>query len=122
MWHTILTQLADKSHHKASIRGVRLRLQELQAKNQQVEKIKTKKLEKSWKNIDKTLHHQRFSYILEIIYIELINRYQNNLLIRHFGIDKIQKLTTKKYYWPIICSNINSNGLPFMFFSTFFSD
>ena len=36
--------------------------------------------------------------ISEIIRIELINRHHNDPLVGHFGIKKIRKLVTRKYY------------------------
>ena len=52
------------------------------------------------------LHHQSLSYISEIIQIELISRYHNDLLVGHFGIKKSRKLVVRKYYWPTLCHNV----------------
>ena len=48
------------------------------------------------------LHHQGLSYIPEIIRTELINRHHDNPLAGHFGIEKTQKLFSRKYYWPTL--------------------
>ena len=35
------------------------------------------------------LYHHRFFYVLEILCIELISKFHNNLLVGHFDIKKI---------------------------------
>ena len=44
------------------------------------------------------LHYQRFSYISEIIWIELITRHYNNVLAGHLGIEEIKELVARKYF------------------------
>ena len=70
---------------------MKLRLYKLQAKNKQARKIMAEHSE-SWNNINGTLYQQSLSYIPEIIWIELISRYHNNLLASHFGIKKTYEL------------------------------
>lgn len=60
--------------------------------------MKQQELEKDWKKTNKVLHKKELLYILEIVKTELINRYHNDLLTRHFGIDKTRKLIAPKGY------------------------
>ena len=53
------------------------------------------------------LYYQGLSYVPEIIWTELISRHHNNLLADHFGIEKIRKLVARKYYWPMLCHNVD---------------
>ena len=50
-----------------------------------------------WDNTKKVLHYQSLPYILEIIWIELINKYHNNLLVNFFGTKKTQECIAWKY-------------------------
>ncbi len=65
-------------------------------------------LKKDWEKIERTLHHQSLSYIPTIICTELISRHYDDLLARHFGIEKTQELIAQKYYWPLLCHNIET--------------
>lgn len=68
-----------------------LKLIELQTNNKQTKKIKIKNIiKKSCNNINKMLYFQDLLYILEIIYIKLINQYYNNLLASYFKIKKLK--------------------------------
>ena len=80
---------------------MRLRLQELQAKDKQARKTRAEHSE-GWDNIDGMLHHQGLSYVPEIIRTELISRHHNDPLAGHFGIEKTRKLVARKYYWPTL--------------------
>ena len=44
----------------------------------------------------------------EIIQTELINRYHNNPLPEHFGIDKTRELIGRKYYWPSLRRDVKA--------------
>ena len=70
---------------------MRLKLQKLQDKDKQAQKVRAKYLE-GWNNIKKVLHYQGLFYILEIIQIKLISRYHNNSLAGHFDIKKTREL------------------------------
>lgn len=48
--------------------------------------------------VDKVFHHQKLLYVLKIVRFELISKYYNDLLIKPFGINKIQKVMSRKYY------------------------
>ena len=38
----------------------------------------------------------------------MISRHYNNLLAKHFGIDKIKKLVGRKYYWPSLRKDVKN--------------
>ena len=75
---------------------MRLKLHELQAKNEQAQKTRAEHSE-GWDNIDGVLHYQGFFYVSEIIWTELISRHHDNLLAGHFGIKKIREPIARKY-------------------------
>ena len=85
---------------------MRLRLVELQAEDSQARKIRVEKLGGNWEDSNKILHHQGLPYIPEIIRNELISRHHNNLLVGYFGIEKIQELITRKYYWETLYHDV----------------
>ena len=97
-WKTFCQGLAAEGPYQANIEGIRLRLVKLQVEDSQVHKIEAEKLGRNWQDFNKILYHQGLSYISEIIKTELISRYYNDLLVGHFGIEKIQELVTRKYY------------------------
>ena len=49
-------------------------------------------------------------YVLEEAFVreELLRRYYNDLLTRHFDVDKTLKLMTRKYYWNSIKTDVKS--------------
>ena len=60
--------LVSKGPYETSIGGIRLRLQELQGKDKQMQKLRAEQpVKDGWKNIDGILHHQGLPYIPEII-------------------------------------------------------
>ena len=77
--------------------GMRLRLQELQAEDDQARKTRVEHSE-GWNNINGVLHHQGLSYVPEIIRTQLINRHHDDPLAGHFGIEKTRELIARKYY------------------------
>ena len=66
---------------------MRLRLQELQVKDEQARKTRAEYSE-GWDDINGVLHHQSVSYVPEIIRMELISRHHGDPLAGHFGIEK----------------------------------
>ena len=54
------------------------------------------------------LQYRGFSYFLEIIRSEVISRHHNDLLIKHFGIDKTRELVGWKYYWPSLRRDVET--------------
>ena len=45
------------------------------------------------------LHYQKLLFVSKIIQIKLISQYHNNLLAKHFSINKNKELIRQKYYW-----------------------
>ena len=84
---------------------MRLRLQELQAKDEQARKTRAEN-SKSWDNINGVLHHQGLPYVPEIIRTEHISRHHDDSLAGHFGIEKTGELIARKYYWPTLCRDV----------------
>ena len=107
-WDGLRRKLASKSPYIASIAGMRLRLHKLQAKDKQVRKLKVDQQsgQQGWEDIDNVLHHQSLPYVSEIIRTALISRHHNDSLAGHFGIEKIQELLSRKYYWPTLRRDI----------------
>ena len=88
---------------------MRLRLQELQGKNKQARKLRAEQPVKNGKkDINGILYHKGLLYVLEIIQTELISKHQHNLLVGHFSIEKILKLIAQKYYWPMLCHDVDN--------------
>ena len=57
-WNGLQKELASKSPYKASIGGMRLRLQELQGKDKQARKLRAEQpVKDDWEDIDSVLHH-----------------------------------------------------------------
>ena len=97
-WGSFQSKLLSESLYNVSISGIRLRLQELQAKNEQAWKTRAEHSE-GWDNINGVLHHQSLPYVPEILRTELISRHHDDPLAGHFGIEKIRELIAQKYYW-----------------------
>lgn len=83
---------------------MRLRLSELQVKDLQVQKIRSKlgiklesRLKKDWEEIGGVLHHHGLLYVPEIIETKLVSGHHNDLLAGHFGMEKTWKLIAQKY-------------------------
>ena len=92
--------------YQASIRGMRLRLLELQAEDSQAWKTRAEKLGGNQEDLDGILHHQGLPYVPEIIRTELISRYHDDSLAGHFGIEKTRELVTLKYYQETLRHNV----------------
>ena len=97
-WKMFRQELAAEGSYQASMRGMGLRLVELQVEDNQVQKIRAEKLGENWEDSDEFLYHQGLSYIPEIIRTELISRHHDDLLVGHFGIEKTWELVARKYY------------------------
>ena len=87
---------------------MRLRLHKLQAEDKHAYKLRAEQLVKDWEDIDTVLHYQGFSYVPEIIRMELISRHHDDPLTGHFGIEKIRELFSRKYYWPTLRCDVNN--------------
>ena len=78
---------------------MRLRLQELQNKDDHARRLRAEQLVKDdWQDIDGVLHYQGLPYVPEIIRTELISRHHDDPLAGHFGIKKTRELIAQKYY------------------------
>ena len=105
-WETFHQELVAESPYQASIRGMRLKLVELQVEDSQARKIRAEKLGGNWKDSNKILHHHDRFYVPEIIRTELISKHHDDLLANHFGIEKMRELVAKKYYWETLCHDV----------------
>ena len=98
-WDTFRAELSDDGPYQVSIRAMRLRLSELQESDNKAQKIRAERLKNDYEEVDGVLHHQRLPFVPEIIRTELISRYHDDSLARHFGINKTKDLVGRKYYW-----------------------
>ena len=105
-WKTFCQELVAENPYQASIKGIRLRLVELQVENGLVRKIKAEKLVRNYKDFDRILYFQSLPYISEIIRTELMSRYHGDPLVGYFSIKKTWELVTKKYYWETLYQDI----------------
>ena len=102
----VLPGASSGKPYKASIRGMRLRLVELQIEDSQARKIKAEKLGRNLEDSDEILYDQGPPYVYEFIRTELISRHYDDPLASHFGIEKTQELIARKYYWETLCHNV----------------
>ena len=105
-WNTLRQELSAKGPYKASIGGMRLRLQELQEEDLQTRRIRAEKPE-GWEDTA-VLYHQGLPYVLEIISTELISSYHDDPLAGHFVVKKTRELIARKYYWETIRLNVEA--------------
>ena len=78
---------------------MRLRLSELQENNEEAKLFRNSaSLPEGWQDVKGVLQFQGLSYVPEIIRFKVISRHHNDLLARHFGIDKTRDLVDRKYY------------------------
>ena len=97
-WDIFRAELGIEGPYQVSIGAMRLRLSELQESDNKAWKIRAEGLKNDYEEVDGVLHHQGLPFVPEAIKTELINRYYNDLLARHFGIDKTKDLVGQKYY------------------------
>ncbi len=107
-WNTLWSELAAKGPYTASIRGMRIRLPELQDDDKEVIKLRSEWLSESWEDIEQVLHYQSLPYIPKVIRSELISRHHDNPLAGHFGIEKTRELIARKYYWSTLWRDIEA--------------
>ena len=96
-WNSLQSKLLSEGLYTTSIGGMKLRLQELQAKDEQVQKAIAGHSE-GWDNINEVFYHQVLSYVPEITQTELISRHHDDLLAGYVGIKKTDELIAQKYY------------------------
>ena len=101
-WDFIRGKIANEGPYNVSIGVMRLKLPGLQDDNNQAKKLWAAELSERWEDIKKMLQYGGLSYILEIIWLELISQHHDNFLIGYFRIDKTQELIARKYYWPTL--------------------
>ncbi len=101
-WDAIWSILANWGPYIASIRGMRMKLPELQDDNKEAKKLMSKELLEGWKDIKELFHYQNLLYVLKIICSELISRHHNNLFASPFGIERTRELIAKKYHQPTV--------------------
>ena len=80
------------------IRGMKIRLPQLQDDNKKAKKLRSKRLLKGWKDIKQVFHYQGLPYIPKVIFLELINKHYDNFFVSYFGIKKTRELIARKYY------------------------
>ena len=71
-----------------------------------MKELKSKDLPESWKNVEDILHHQGLLYVLEVIYSITLSRSHDNLLAKHFKIDKINELVARNHFWSIFYRDV----------------
>ena len=80
---------------------MRLRLSELQEKDEEAKRLRgSAGFPKDWEDVKGVLQYQELPYVPEIIRSEVINCHHDDPLAGHFGIDKTRQLVSQKYYWP----------------------
>ncbi len=76
-------------YQQASIRGLRLRLTELQVKDQEARRVRKQGLKEGWEeNADGVPYYQDLPYMPEIVRTDLISRHHDDPPAGHFGINK----------------------------------
>ena len=55
------------------------------------------------------LYYQGILYVPKVIYSKLINKYNNDLFVSHFGIKNTQELIVRKYNELMLLKNVKAN-------------
>ena len=84
---------------------MRLQLFELQNNNKEAKVFKAS-FPEDWKDDEGVFQYQGLLYIPKLICSKVIRCHHDNLLVRHFRIDKTQKLIGQNYYWPSLKKNV----------------
>ncbi len=85
-----------------------MRLPELQNDDKETMKLRSERLLEGWEGIEQMLHYQSLPYVPKVICLELINRYHDDLLAGHCGLEKTCKLIARKYYRPALQRDIKA--------------
>ena len=80
------------------IESIKMKLIELQDNHKNTMKFRSKELPEDYDNIEQVFYYQSLLYVSKVIFSKLISKYHNNLFVGYFGIQKVHKLITKKYY------------------------
>ncbi len=70
--------------------------------------MRSKGLPEGWENIEQVFHYQSLPYVPKVIRSELINKYHDDPLAGHFGIEKTRELIARKYYWPTLRQEVET--------------
>ena len=86
---------------------MRLRLAKLQESDKEAQKIRVEGLNR-YEELDGILYHQGLPFVSKAIWTKIISWHYNDLLARHFGIDKTKDLIGRKYYWSSLWRDIEA--------------
>ena len=101
--------MARDSPYIANIRIMRQRLFGLQENDEEAKLLRGfTSLPEDWKGVDRVLQYRELPYVPKIIRFEMISHHYNNLLVRHYGINKTRELVGQKYYWPSLRRDVKS--------------
>ena len=108
-WDSLQNKSARDSSYITNIKGIRLRLSELQDKDEEAKILRgSAGLPESWEDVKGVLQYQKLLYVPAIIRSEVISCHHNDPLVGHFGIDKTRELVGRKYYWLSLKRDIES--------------
>ena len=107
-WDSFREEIAWDSPYITNIEGMKLRLPELQDEDEEVKVLRAGGVPESWKEVKGVLQYQGLPYVPEIIRSKVISCHHDDLLVRHFGIDKTRELVGRKYYWPSLRKDVEN--------------
>ena len=107
-WDSLRSEIARDSPYVANIRGMRLRLPELQDNDKEAKALRTAGPPEDWEDVEGVVQYRGLPYVPEIIRSEVISRHHDDPLAGHFGIDKTRELVARKYYWPTPCRDVKT--------------
>ena len=107
LWDFLQSNIAQDSPY-VNIGGMNLRFPKLQDNNKKAKALKAGGLSEGWKEVEGVFQYRGLPYIPEIIHYKVISYYHNDLLAKHFGIDKTRELVGQKYYWPSLRRDVKS--------------
>ena len=87
---------------------MRLQLTKLLAKDKEANTLKVADFPEDWEDVKGVLGYQGLLYVPEIICSKVISCHHNDLLARHFRIDKTQEPIGWKYYWLSLRKDVKS--------------
>ena len=87
---------------------MRLQLPKLLDNNKEAKAIRVVSFLKDWDYAEGMFQYQGLLYVPELICSKMISCHYDNLLVRHFEIDKTQELVGRKYYWPSLRKDVKS--------------
>ena len=88
---------------------MRLQLSKLQEKDEEAKHLRgSAGLLEDWEDVEGVLQYRGLPYVPEIICSEVISCHHDDLLVKHFGIDKTRELVGRKYYWPSLREDVEN--------------